>query len=452
VSARVYGAIFSPPVSPGPWLVTAFATTFAVLFAPPTLGADERFLFRSLVLNAVPLALIATGAIRFAAGRYVGVRLAAGDAEPIVPVTATLTLLSGLGAAGLAGVAALLLGSSWPVAASLVGLSSVAAILFVAVTIATAMREHETLLVSFAAGAAVSAGGAVALARTGSASGAAQGFVLGLLVAFGILAARALRGPGTGRTLERDVIRSIREEGDLAAAGILFSLGAFADELVIGWGPLAAALTRADTAAMLTAAAGPEGGGGYVEAMCLAYATVIPTLVVFPIWIVGPVRESYRALFRALEGGAVIAETTALRRRMARSIRTAALRLLELQGTLAVLAIALAPRVVDGFDLDPSLVTTFRAGVGTALLQTLLLLQLSALAYLESRRLLVIVPALYASMTAFFSLFASFFGTAHTGFPALAAALAAAAIAHVALEGAVEVFEPDLLGRQPIEP
>lgn len=440
--ARVYGALFAPPVSPGPWLATAFAGAFAVLFSPPALGEGEERLFRAIVLHAFPLAVVSTGAVRFAAGRYVGLRLAAGDAEPIVPVLATLTLVAGAGAALLAGLAALALEVAAGTAIALVSLSTVAALLCVASTMATATRDHETVLVAFAAGAAVSAGGAVALSRTGGAAGAAHGFALGQLVAFALIAARALRGPGTGRTFERDVLRSIREEGDLAAAGVLFAAGAFADELIVGWAPLAGALAGDPS----------PGEARYAEAMFLSSASALPVLVALPIWLVGPVREAYRDLFRALESGATRAEAAARRRALSDALRASLLRLITLAGAIGVAAFLVAPYAVRALDLGEPLVLTARAGVATALLQTVLLLQLSGLAYLESRRMLVLVPAAYAVMTAAFSGAAALLGTATSGIAPAAAALASVALAEIALARALAHFEPDLLTRQPIEP
>jgi uncharacterized membrane protein len=437
--AKAY--VYSAGISAGPWLFTVGALGFVALFTPDTLNPAEQALFRGTVIYIYALSLVATGIYQMVASRYLADGIWLKDADSVLPGYTTLLVLTALTQAPLFGLFVSFMNVNLAYGIACVGLYTVVAGLWVTLTFLSVTKDYEAITASFALGCAASVAGAIGLGRTFGLNGCAYGFLGGQVLTLALLASRIFREFPAPRAFDVGILGAFGKYSDLALTGLLYNLGIWVDKLVFAYSDLG-----------VDVAAGLRTYPTYEGAMFLSYLTVIPALALFLIRIETSFYSAYRGFFAAIAEHRPLSEIRGRREQIAERLRLSVVRLLKLQGTITLLAIVFAPKILDILRFDPIQTLTFRVGALAAFLQVLLLLLLVCLLYFEHRRIVLLISLAFCALNAIFTAATIQLGPQWHGYGYGAACLICVIAAWFAFDRAVGELEYDTFTRQPVFP
>lgn len=434
---QAYG--YAAMVSSGPWLFTVLVVGLLSAITPRFLPRAERALLQGIIIHVYALTLVTTGSYLMIASRHLADRLWLKDVRSLLPAFLTLLLGTGVGHAAFGVALVWPLGLSPAVAVGAVSLTVVVATLWLEITFLSAAKDYERIALAFGVGAAVSVGLGVLGGAWYGLPGCLYGFTAGQVLTATLLLVRILHEFEVKAALDLEVLGAFFRYGDLGLTGLFYFAGIWVDKVAFWWSPLGTEIRP-----------GLRTCPDYDGTMFLAYLTVIPALSLFMIRVETSFYEAYRGFFEAILQRASEEELRWHREDIRDRLRLSVGRILQLQGTVSVLAILVAPSVLPLLGFSPIHVPIFRVGVLAAFLQVLLLLLLTGLLYVERRRAALLVSALFFVSNGAFTLRALQAGLAWAGYGYAAACLLSVVVAYLAFDDAIRYLVRDTFLRQPV--
>jgi polysaccharide biosynthesis protein PelG len=413
-------------VGSGPWLISMGSLLFIGLYTQHVgRGTEVVTQFLGAVTHLMALSLIVAGLLQLVLVRYVADRLfdqRTTDVFPnLVGAMAALTVLGG----AVAGVESL---SFLPAAGSVKALYIAAFValcnVWLLAALMSGLKRYLGVLLVFALGYLAIVGLAGRLARFGL-PGYLLAFVLGQgAMVVGMLALVRREYPSPRRIAFQFLSRGAAHY-DLAAIGALFNIAVWADKFVFWTNPVTSVQLIGPVRYSIV----------YDVPIFVSYLSVVPGVAVFFVRIEADFAAAYDRYFSAVRQGETLDELRRLRDELVVSARAGLYDILRVHGTTVAVLLLLGTPLIGLFGIPPLYSYLFKIDVVAVGFQTFLLGVFTVLFYLDYRRLVLWLCALFAVSNLGLSLLSQALGPRFYGFgfavsTGLTAALSLKALSH----------------------
>lgn len=410
-------------IAAGPWLFTVFSLATITALSERIAGHAALSSFRAVVIYAFATSLVLAAPITIVATRLVADLLWLKRVERVRTL-----LISGyawaVAAAG-AGTAGLVLYFHVPgqLALALYALTSLVALIWVALAFCGAVRDYPGITTAFILGLLVAVGGATGAALYGmKAAGMVWGFASGLALTFAGLTRRVLEAfPGRlNRPFEGlgDIARGLLAYGDLAAGATLGTAGVWVDKWVFWFSREGQSVEGGLIHAPL-----------YDSAMFIASLVIIPALAQFVVKLETEFFERYQHYFGTIQSHGTIAQIEDARVRLAGfSLENLVLITISQVALAAVLVLA-APAIVEVLNLQFRQIAILRYGALGSVFLFVFIASASMIVFFDRRRIYAALQALFFLLNLALSVVTVRLGEDYYGVGYFAAAVISSALA-----------------------
>ena len=376
-------------VAAGPWIMTI--TGISILHAVAAWLAEPQpyNLFRAIVTYGFVGSLIIVGFVQMAYTRHVADRIYSGEVGRALPAF--------LSALRMITTISLIVSASFAFAIRLPLDTAVASVaLFVVLTAGWLaliwigiIKDHDALVRAYAIGLLASVGLTIIAGRVTDGTSAAPligAYAIGQATTVALIVLALLRGLPAGHPPERDVQRSIKTYPKLAATGLFYTLGLWADQIVVWFSQ------------GVHVHPGIAFHPTYDACRFLAYLTVVPALAINLVRVETTFYDGYRTFYGSLLGGASMGAVGRSKRDMLEVLRDGSLRLLRVQSAVTILVLIAAPQILNVMRIPESSVAVFRACVLGSLFHVFLLTTLLILLYFDRQTEALITTASFVTL------------------------------------------------------
>ncbi|MCG5258856.1 histidine kinase [Cupriavidus gilardii] len=380
----------------------------------------------------IAVSLILTGPLQLQLVRFAADRLAEGRDERVLPgfhaVGLVVTVL-----AGLFGVVCSLW--AFPQLSALYRALMLAALVlmchvWIAVAFLSGMKQYRTVVCAFVAGYAAAALAALALRGLGL-EGLLGGLVIGELVLLAGTTMQIHRHYRGRRLLSFEVFARRHRYPSLMAIGLLYPLGIWADKFQFWY--------HAGTGERVIGAL--RASAIYDIPVFLAYLAIVPAMAVFLVRIERDFVAHYDAFAEAVRGGGSLQRIEEARNAMVRAVRLGLYEIVKVLAIAALLLFALGRPLLALFGMASLYLPLLHVDVVGAGLYLVLLAALSLYFYLDRRREVLLLGAVFAMLNVGLTQLTLTLGPAWYGYGFAVAALIVVAIALVLLDRRLERLE-----------
>ena len=430
-------------VSCGPWVLSMVGVLCIGVAAAGRGGpGDGVTAFLVSITWSTAASLVLTGPLQLVFGRFVADRVYERRRERIVPNL--------LGALGIATLVSGVLGSAVAFGAFEVSLRCRALLVanfvvlgdgWVMLVLLSGLKAYRAVAALAFAAQLVSVGGAVTLRRLGL-EGLLAGYATGQAGAlFGMLVLVLRAFPGE-RRVRFDFLRPGEARYELAAIGLVFYLGTWADKAVFWLDPA----TSSRVIGPLRASA------IYDLPIFLAYLSAIPAMTVFFLRLEADFARRCEAFLRAVREGAPLRRIQEVQDGMVSCVRRGLAEILAIEGLVLVLVLAAGPALLAAAGISPLHLRLLHVDVAAVGLQVLFLAVLNVLLYLDERGSALALTLLFGGGNLLFTLVTQRLGPDAFGLGFAAAAFTASAAGLPVLARKLERLDRDTFMRQPLWP
>jgi len=419
---RTRAYAFSALVAAGPWISAVLVVNIQMLVAERLIVSPAgRFLFMATIVYAFVFSQIITAPWQFVITRYIADKLFVKEYDYLQ--------------ASFSGLSKLLLVLSLVIAVAFFFTSPLplhykymAGSLFLVLTqmwlimvYLSAAKDYYAIARAFVVGGAISVAATVLLlaypigfASHLQASNMLLAYLLGVVVTY-LLLLRTLFGTFPfGNGLEFDFVRYLGKVTELFWIGLLYTLGIWVDTILLWHSPHGGIIHNTFRFSLL-----------YDHAKFLAYLTIIPTTVLFLVYVETEFYGKFKRYFQAVREKRTLAEITAEKDGLVQLVSRHVVYLLERQLILSLTIIVLSDQLFLALGLSPALKDMFRITTLAALCNAMLLVVLLILLYFEARREAMLAAATFFTVNFAATLWLIPRGPTFFGVPLFIAALAA---------------------------
>lgn len=389
---RAYG--FAGLIAAGPWVFSILSVLLVGVVATATVPQPvlvTRFLVSVTYLMAA--SLIVTGPLQLLLSRFVADRVYEKRPDRIVPNLVGALLLCSV-ASGIVGsvVIATVFNESFQYQLVMLATFVTLCDIWLLVILLSGMKAYRSVLAVYAAGSLCGLGASI-LMRPWGLEGLLTGFFLGQAVQMFAMLVIVVRAYACSELVAWDFLRRRHAFVTLAAVGLLYNLGIWADKFIFWMNPGTSEPVIGPLRASVV----------YDLPIFLAYLSIIPGMAVFLMRIETDFAEQYDNYFTSIRTGCTLDEIERARHRMTDVVRQALYDIFKVQGATVVGLALTGPWILAAFDISPlylPLLYVDAVGVGA---QVLLVAVLSVLFYLDKRHVALAVTALFLVSNVVFS-------------------------------------------------
>jgi polysaccharide biosynthesis protein PelG len=401
-------------ISSGPWVLSILGVMgIGVLSVGPVAAVEVRqFLVSVTYLMAG--SLILTGALQLTFTRFIADRLFDKQERSVLPnLLGALTLA--IGAAGVLGSLVFVplpeamawahLGGSVVYRVLLVVTLATLSGCWITVVLLSGLKEYRRVMGSFLAGYFVSFVAALALRPFGL-SGLLAGFLAGqILLLFLMLALVVARYP-SDRLVSFEFLDRRRAYLSLSATGLLYNVGIWIDKLIFWFTPSTSEPVLGPLRASII----------YDLPIFLAYLSILPGMAVFLVRVETDFAEEYHAFFDAVRGGETLGEIRRRRDRLTLAVRRGVSEILKIQGITVLVLLLAGPRLLDYVGISRLHLQLFSIDLVGVAMQVLMLAVFNVLFYLDERRAVLSLSALFVASNVVLTIASQAAGPAFYGY------------------------------------
>lgn len=391
-SDRFRAYAFSSLVAAGPWLSAVLVVNILLLVAERYIMApSDRLLFMSTIVYSFIFSQIITAPWQFVATRYIADRLFHKEYDYIKPSLMGVSKI----VFTLAFVAQAIFYLRTPLPSYYIFM---AASLFLILTLTwvlmvymSAAKDYLAIARSFIWGGVVTVALSFLLFAKPIhfplhlyASNMLLAYVVGLAVTLLLLVRTFLVIFTFGNNYEFDFLRYLNKVGSLFFIGLFYTLATWIDTILI-WNSEYGGLIYGTYRFALH----------YDHAKFLAYLTIIPTSVLFLVYVETEFYDKFKTYFQAIRGGASLAEIVAARQVMVQLAYRHIVYLLERQVLITFTVLVLSNSLFVALGFSVLLVDVFRITALAAICNAIMLVVLLMLLYFEARLEALLVAAVF---------------------------------------------------------
>ncbi|AKJ68082.1 hypothetical protein PATSB16_20020 [Pandoraea thiooxydans] len=382
-------------ISAGPLVLSILGILLIGLLSLSTVEPPVRIVqFQISVTYLMAVSLIVTGALQLSFTRFISDRLFERRPDRVLPnynaVALVTTVVTGVLGLGLA-LTAFRHESTLYRLLMLAGFVIISNI-WIGVIFLTSVKQYRAILAIFFVGYLTTVIFAVALNRYGL-EGLMGGFVIGhliLLIGLGSLIHRNYRSDDY---LSWEVFDRRFAYPSLMFVGLLFNLGVWLDKFMFWFSPATGQVVIGPLHASLI----------YDLPVFISYLCVIPGMAVFLLRIETDFVEYYDAYYDAIRNGGTLKYIQDMRDMMVRSVRTGLYEILKIQALVTLLIFAFGDKLLRLLGISTLYLPLLHIDVISASLQVLFLGALNIFFYLDRRRVVLGLTAVFVLLSGLFT-------------------------------------------------
>lgn len=374
--ATIQAYLFAALISTGPWLITILILGLISIMQPVTFPFTAFDTFRLTIIYVYAFSLIVFGIIQMPLTRYLADLLYTHDLRMYLPTYLGALIVVGVVQFTIGGTAVFAFTEwSFTYAAHALILYVVVSFIWVAMIFITTARDYYSISIAFLVGGTVSLGGSYWLGSGSSMEGYLIGYTLGQVVIFLLLTVRLASEFRSEHAISFEFLRYLRRYPTLVIVGFTYNLAIWVDKMLFWFSPVGRHVDGFLHACAL-----------YDVPMFVAFLTIVPSMSLFLIRIETSFYKSYIGFYGAIVGKSNLPTIRKQKEDMIDTIKLSILRLLKLQGTIALVSILVVPYLIDLLPLTWLQMNILRVGILGAFLHVLFLLLSILLMYLEFRQ------------------------------------------------------------------
>jgi uncharacterized membrane protein len=430
-------------VSSGPWVFSIAGVLAIGILAAGTAMPPERITqFLVSVTYLMAGSVFLTGPLQLMFSRFVADRIYENRGDRILPnLLGTLTLTT-LVSGSLATLLVLTTFNESPAChALLVANFVVLSDAWVLMVLLSGVKAHKKVITLFFL-AYLASVIAAAVLRPWGLEGLLAGFLVGQAGAmFAALALVIVAFPGE-RKVRFDFLDPAQAFYELAAVGLVFYAGAWADKVLFWMNPATSAQAIGPLRYSLI----------YDLPIFLAYLTVIPSMAVLFLRLEADFADRCSAFFDAVRDGAPLQRIEQVKDGMVSCVRQGLFEILKVQAVTLVGVFVAGPAILRLAGISPLYLRLLYVDAAGVALQVLFLAVLNVLFYLDERRMALVLSAIFAVANLSLSALTLRLGPQWYGFGFAGAALIAAVSGLPLLTGKLARLESETFMLQPLWP
>ncbi len=413
LSANLSGLGHATMASSGPWLITCIALVLIATIGDDQIDSTILRQFSILVTYNFSFSLVGSGALVMVVTRRLADCIFIHDLREVPAllvgaITLVFAIMALIGIVlygyllnltlpervfGFAGL--LLSGGVWLTTAFI-----------------SALKNYLIITTSFALGMLVSLLAALVLAEPFGLSGLLAGISLGLGTIFFLLLARiTIEFPGSTEK-PFAFLKASRHLWQLALAGCIINAAIWVDKWIMWFAPGATNLGNSLSS-----------HEAYEAAMFLAYLSIVPSLALLLIDLETAFFERYSNFYRLIREHATLNQLREQHAEIKRVLMVGLKRIVLLQTAICLIAIVLAPSIVNAVGGGSEMVPILRYGLIGALFHVLLIAAMTVLAYFDLRYELLLVSSIFFVLSLVFTFVSTTIGGEYYGYGYFLAAM-----------------------------
>lgn len=425
-------------ISTGPWLTGAAALVVLNTTTAAYLTQDERtFLFATLI-SLFAASLLVAGGPQMLLTRYLADRMYAGDMASFAP-TCTGVLFLNVPFALLATPFLLYAPFTLLYRLLTVTLFLTLTMTWLVTTFLSSARGYLRIVLiyvgSYAGGAVVS----LLLGLRYGAQGSLAGFTFGELLCLALLLESVYREFPSPQLISWAYLRYLRRFWDLWLIGTLYVWGIWIDNLLFWVSP------HAEVIHGFYRLFAP-----YDTARFVVYLSTVPAAAIFLLRLETDFFEHYRDFYLSIRHKGTLADLARARRGMIAAVRASAWTILKIQGLIALFLCVIARDLATFLGLAPRWIPLLRLQAFAGLGQFMMFIMLLFLLYLDRRRAVLLVVAIFLLGNAGLTLASLSLGEPFYGAGYLLAAWAGAVPGWLLLHAHLKQLEYQTFMTQPV--
>jgi uncharacterized membrane protein len=401
-------------ISSGPWVLSILGVMGIGMLSVGPVAAVEVRQFLVSVTYLMAGSLILTGALQLTFTRFIADRLFDKQERSVLPnLLGALTLA--IGAAGVLGSLVFVplpeamawahLGGSVLYRVLLVVTLATLSGCWITVVLLSGLKEYRRVMGSFLAGYLLSFVAALALRPFGL-SGLLAGFLAGqILLLFLMLALVVARYP-SDRLVSFEFLDRRRAYLSLSLTGLLYNVGIWIDKLIFWFTPSTSEPVLGPLRASII----------YDLPIFLAYLSILPGMAVFLVRVETDFAEEYHGFFDAVRGGETLGEIRRRRDRLTLAVRRGVSEILKIQGITVLVLLLAGPRLLDYVGISRLHLQLFSIDLVGVAMQVLMLAVFNVLFYLDERRAVLSLSALFVAINVVLTIASQAAGPAFYGY------------------------------------
>lgn len=379
--------VYAGMISSGPWVLSIIGILLVGILSLGVVIPSNRITeFQVTVTYLMLSSLIFTGPVQLAFTRFVADRLFEKKDAWVLPNFHGLLILV-INASGLVGtLVALFLFPEQTLLYRILLISGfvILCAIWVTAIFLSGMKKYKSIVAVFAIGYAVAVAAALLLRPMGT-EGLLLGFVIGHVVLLMGMLWLVYFDFETDRILGFDLFRRGAMYPSLMLAGFFYNLGIWVDKIIFWFTPETSQHVIGPLRASLI----------YDLPVFLAYLSIIPGMAVFLVRIETDFVEFYNKFYDAVREGATLDHIERMRNNMVFSIRQGLFDIIKVQGIAILVVIALGETILNWLGISTLYLPLLTVDVIATGIQVVFLAQLNILFYLDKRRIVVGLTALF---------------------------------------------------------
>lgn len=417
LSGLIQAYAYAGVIGSGPWVLSILGIlVIGLMSAAVVVPAVRVTQFQVSVTYLIATSLIFTGAVQLAFTRFISDRLFEKRDDLVLP-SFNGVLLGVVGGGGVLGLVLMFL----PFAGLGIGyrlLMLAAFVLLCGIWIGTiflsGIKLYKQIVLLYALGYGITVGAALAL-RSWGLEGLLGGFVLGHFVLFAgmwLLTFHHYRPPAA---ISFEFARHRNLYPSLMLIGLLYNLGIWADKFMFWYYPETSDAVIGPLRASVI----------YDLPVFMAYLSVIPGMAVFLVRIETDFAEYYERFYDAVRSGGSLEYIEGMRDEMTYAIRQGLAEIAKIQALAVLVTFVAGPAVLRALGISELYLPLLHIQTIGASLQVLLLALLNVFFYLDQRRIIVLLTALFFGLNVGFTALTLRLGAPWYGYGYAAAVLVA---------------------------
>ena len=413
VQAYAYAGV----IGSGPWVLSIVGMLLigflsAAVVVPPILITQ----FQVSVTWLIASSLIVTGVVQLAFTRYISDRLFE-KRDDIVLSSLNGLLLAVISVCGALGVVlAFVAFPGYDLAYRVLMLAAFVLLcgIWIVTILLSGLKRYKQILMMYALGYGLTVAAAL-LARPWGLNGLMFGFVVGHLVLFVGMWVIVAAGYPSEEAISFGFFDKITRYPSLMIIGVLYNLGVWMDKFVFWlYPPTSESIIGPLRASVI-----------YDLPVFMAYLCILPGMAVFLVRIETDFVEYYDAFFEAVRTGGSLEYIEDMRDEMVYSVRQGLAEIAKIQALALIVAVVLGPAALEALGISSLYLPLFYIQTLGASLQVGFLALLNIFCYLDRRRLILGLTALFCVANLGFTVLTLPLGAIYYGYGYAAAVLLA---------------------------
>lgn len=374
-------------ISSGPWILSILGVLFIGLLSFGTVSPENQVTqFQVSVTYLIAVSLTLTGLLQLGFTRYTADRLFEKDDRRILPNLSGALFVTTVVSGSLATLILLLLfpGQSLLYRVLMLGSFVTLSNIWILTIFLSSIKAYKAILGLFALGYGITVFGALWLRAFGL-EGLLGSFFAGHVVLMTGMLILSIKHYPSNRYVEFDFLDKGRMFRSLLLVGLFYNLGIWADKFIFWFHP--------DTSQAII---GPlRASVIYDLPIFLAYLAIIPGMAVFLVRLETDFVEYYEKFYDAVRQGGTLQHIETMRNEMVYSARQGIMEIIKIQSITVLIVFAVGPALLRLLDISDLYLPLLYVDVVAASLQVVLLGVLNVFFYLDQRRILVLLSAMF---------------------------------------------------------